>query len=244
MNRHRIFSNNTSLNYNEYTSKKVGKTILENIYMRGPYSGDSNYTVKQNIITQVFDYNTFLLLSKAYFNLYECCHHKFQPPITITNATNSFLCYENILSHIQNCNYCYSCTNIYDIKKCNEIKNILYPYGLYVNEEINLFYPYPLDLTNISFCKPPSVNIEKPQQYQKSDPTEIYYEAVYNPSVPVYYPPFSKEEFNPNYRFVEKRIFSLSTGSNRHRHRNENNVIYPSQFNFQQTRPHNRNVFI
>ena len=237
MYKNRVFSNNTLLNYNEYNNKKIGKSLLDNIYSRGAYSADSNYTVKQNIITQFLDYNTFLLLSKAYFNLYEY-DNKFKHPTTILNATNSFLCYEKLLSHIQDCDHCCNCKNIVEINKCREIKNILYPYGLYMNDQHNLFYPFQLDLNNISLCKKVPVNINKPCKVV--NPCQnLCCKKVFSPCIPVFYPPFLKEELNPNYRFIEKNPCCTKI----EKCCKENKIFFPSQYNYQETTDIN-NAFI
>jgi hypothetical protein len=243
MSGNRVFSNNTLLNYNEYTSQKVGKSLLENIYKRGPYSGDSNYTVKQNIITQFFDYNTFLLLSKAYFNSYECCNNKnFKPPTTIFNATNSVLCYESLLSHIKDCDHCCNCNNIYEINKCKGIKNILYPYGLYFNDEINLFYPDRLDLNKISLCKKYPVNIDNPcKRPCKRRCEEPCCKPKCMPCVDVYYPPFLKGDFNPNYRYIERKNCCSKLKCRDRCCCRENKIFYPSQYNFHETSHENKN---
>jgi len=235
----RVFSNDTTLNYNDYNSKKIGKSILENIYKSGPFSTTSNYVVNDNIISQVFDYNTFLLLTKSYFNLYECCNNNnFKHPITILDATKSAICYENLLSHIKDCDYCCNCKNIYDVHKCKQIQNILYPYGLYYNNEVNLQFPYRLDLNDISLCKKYPIDVDKLKCNPCKKPCNdnLCCKPKCRPCFPVTFPPFSNKEINPNYRFIENKNCCNKLKCDKDCCCcKKNKIIYPSQYNFEET---------
>ena len=131
---------------------------------------------------------------------------------------------------------------MYEINKCKGIKNILYPYGLYFNDEINLFYPDRLDLNKISLCKKYQFNIDNPcKRPCKRRCEEPCCKPKCMPCVPVFYPAFLKEDFNPNYRYIERKNCCSKLKCRDRCCCRENKIFYPSQYNFHETTHENKN---
>ena len=92
---------------------------------------------------------------------------KCNAPYSINDAKKSYLCYNDIISHIDTCSYCSSCKNNSEIYKCKEIKNILYPYGNYIENCSNntCLYNIPdfsqLEVADISFNYMYNNNLKK-----------------------------------------------------------------------------------
>ena len=135
----RIFSKNDTYNYNDYLKIKKGNQLFANY--------KSNNAVYLN---KFINYETFLLLTKTYYEKLNLNKYSVQPPSNMNDAKVSFLCYERLLSHIGNCTLC-SYTN--DILSCKEVQQILYPYGESIvrNDKLNRFaFPYRLNVEQ--FC--------------------------------------------------------------------------------------------
>jgi hypothetical protein len=133
----RVFSNNNNINFIDYNNIKKGEEIYKNIHSKGNYVNDKNYLIMNNELKCVLDYDTFLNLTRTYFR-HSGSTNDNNSPCSINDGASSFICYNKILSHITDCDYCYNCKDIDKICECKEIKNILYPYGSYIKSDKNL----------------------------------------------------------------------------------------------------------
>ncbi len=138
-----FFSNNYDINYNDYLKYKKGKEGIKKLI------SDKKYYVNSFI-----NYETFLILSKAY---YTQLNNKYDisPPVSISDSDTSYKCYKSVESHLKECSYCCSCKSVPKIFNCKEIQNILYPYGESIIKRDDLdgmYYPHKLKLNNYC-CK-------------------------------------------------------------------------------------------
>jgi hypothetical protein len=132
MNCRRVFSNNSNINYTDYNCRINGDEIYKNILSKGAYVNDRAYSVVNNEISSILDYQTFLKLTRAYLrklSINRPIH--FTAPASINEAKTSFICYKQLLSHLKDCDNCCNCKNISEAYECKEFLNILYPYGNY-----------------------------------------------------------------------------------------------------------------
>lgn len=126
MNSKRVFANDNDTNFNEYTRNKMGIEILKNLRSK-----------KESVtLARFFSYDRFILLTKTYFKYWKKSSHEILIPINIYNTNTSFICYESLLSHIKDCNDCKHCKDVLHLYNCKELKGILYPYGLYIANNI------------------------------------------------------------------------------------------------------------
>jgi hypothetical protein len=136
----RVFSNNNNINFIDYNNIKKGEEIYKNIHSKDNCVNDKNYLIKDNELKRILDYDTFLNLSRTYFrhsrHSRTTIHNN--SPRSINDEARSFICYNKILSHINDCDYCCNCKDIDKICECKEIKNILYPYDSYIKSDKNL----------------------------------------------------------------------------------------------------------
>lgn len=126
MNSKRVFANDKDINFNEYTKNKMGIEILKNIRSKKESAG----------LIRFLSYDRFILLTKTYFKYWKRNSPEIMIPINIYNTNTSFICYQSLLSHIKDCNDCKNGKDILHICNCKEVKGILYPYGLYIANNI------------------------------------------------------------------------------------------------------------
>ena len=141
----RVFANNNNnINFNDYLKNKNGVEIIKNIKSKPHYNKNINI---------FFNYEKFILLTKAYFRSFLKSPFRIEIPVDIYNSNVSFIVYKSMLSHIEDCNECKYNKDIVKICECNKIKGILYPYGKYIeyNTASDLFMHKRLNLDDI--CK-------------------------------------------------------------------------------------------
>ena len=137
----RVFSNKKDINFIDYNNKKKYKEIYQNLRSKESVSTSNNLLLTRD---NILDYQTFLNLTRKY--LKECASYSSTSPCSINDGKTSYICYNQMLSHINDCDYCCKCKNIDKICECTELKNILYPYGNYINKE------YPTECVDVSCC--------------------------------------------------------------------------------------------
>ena len=154
----RVFANNNTINFGDYHSVLKGDQIYKNIHSKGKNTHDTNYTVNNNEIINFLSYDTFLTLTKCYFRHLDNENPNCNTPTSINEAKISFICYQELLSHIKTCDFCCDCTNINKMCECEEAKNILYPYGNYYLDKYNLNkhtvkkFQFPVKLKTKKLC--------------------------------------------------------------------------------------------
>jgi hypothetical protein len=156
----RVFANNNNINYIDYYSSLNGQSMYKNLKSKGSNVNDINYKVINNQITNFLDYQTFLNITKAYFRQYGIVEKSYSAPYSINDSKTSFLCYNQLLSHIKDCDFCCKCKNITKICDCKDVKNILYPYGNYIEQTYtqndysikDFNFPVKLQINNNNEC--------------------------------------------------------------------------------------------
>ena len=131
-NNRRVFAHNNNINFNDYTHCIKGQEIYKKITSKGPSFRDKDFYVVQNELTKFLDYDTFLNLTRTFYRYHGPGHGSGPsnlPPSSIHEAQDSFINYKQLLSHIQDCDYCCRCRNIDDISSWKEAKTYLYPSG-------------------------------------------------------------------------------------------------------------------
>ena len=123
MSKKRVFANNNDLNFNEYLKYKKGKEIIQNIKTK------TNLNKNINVF---LNYDQFITLTKTYFKYFINEGPVINIPVDIYNSNTSFIVYDNLLSHIKDCNKCRFNKDIIKLYDCDAIKGILYPYGKYI----------------------------------------------------------------------------------------------------------------
>ena len=122
----KIFSNNTDLNFSQYLKNKNGIEILKNLQSK-----------KTNTIDYFLSYDDFILLTKTYFNYLYLDTPCSQVPTNLYESNTSFMIYEKLLSHLKDCNKCLFSKDILQMYDCKELIGILYPYGEYIENNLN-----------------------------------------------------------------------------------------------------------
>ena len=122
----KIFSNKTDLNFSQYLKNKNGIEILKNLQSK-----------KTNTIDYFLSYDDFILLTKTYFNYLYLDTPCSQVPMNLYESNTSFMIYEKLLSHLKDCNKCRFSKDILQMYDCKELIGILYPYGEYIENNLN-----------------------------------------------------------------------------------------------------------
>jgi hypothetical protein len=129
-----------SNNYNDYLKMKCGETILKDIKKRN----------NNACINFFLNYQDFLNLTKSYYKYlhYPSCSKHLLTNMYETNQSFIHTQYPVLLNHLNTCNQCTkvkveSLENI----QCNQLLNILYPYGVYDDrKESNIYFPNQIKL--------------------------------------------------------------------------------------------------
>ena len=158
-----FFSNNHDTSYNDFLKIKKGREMIK-----------KEISNKKNNLNTFINYETFLILTKTYYdNLNN--RYKYAPPVSIINSNTSYINYKSILAHLHDddCDHCNKCP-VEEIVNCKYVANILYPYGESVikNDPLEkIYYPHSIDL-NLYCKKCPFPCIEKCEtiHYQSCGP--------------------------------------------------------------------------
>ena len=161
--KHRVFSHSNDINFNDYLKNKKGVEMIKNTKSKiGP-----------TVIKYFYSYSDFITLAKVYYKYLTRGDIGFSVPTNILNTNTSFLVYDKINAHVNNCKYCYNFKNNLNTcyQNCDDLLGILYPYGKYISNNIhkNMYFPSRIDLSkwcsekppnNVSICEPEIVKIE------------------------------------------------------------------------------------
>ena len=119
----RVFSHSADINFNDYLKNKNGLEMIKNI--------KSKKSIPQ-LLTFV-SYSQFILLTKAYFKYYSCPCFRVSALTDMFNSNTSFVFYQKMLSHLEDCHFCKYCNDVNQLYECKELHNVLYPYANYIN---------------------------------------------------------------------------------------------------------------
>ena len=136
MSKQKVFSHSEPIDYNDYLKMKCGETILKNIKKRN----------NNACINSFLNYQDFLNMTKSYYKYlhYPTCTKHLLTNVYETNE--SYIHYQHLLNHLNTCNNCSKITSLEKIQ-CNQLLNILYPYGIYNKlQESNIFFPNKINL--------------------------------------------------------------------------------------------------
>lgn len=136
----KVFSHEESMNYNDYLKMKCGQTMLKNIKKKN----------NNACINTFLNYQDFLTITKSYYKYlhYSTCSKHLLTNMYETNQ--SFIHNQQLLNHLNTCNQCTK-VNVESLEKihCNQLLNILYPYGVYEDmKESNIYFPNKVNLSN------------------------------------------------------------------------------------------------
>jgi len=137
----RVFSTSESINYNDYLKKKSGQILLNNIKKKN----------KDACVNKFLNYQEFLNMSKSYYSFLPPSDDKINWLTNMYNTNQSFIFYSVLLEHVNSCSYCSSTKETLSLSniKCNQLLNILYPYGITKDiKESNFYFPTSLNLKN------------------------------------------------------------------------------------------------
>jgi hypothetical protein len=138
----RVFSHEDPHDYIDYLKLKKGETLLQNKKTKAvdPY------------LNRFVSYQDFLAMTNAYYK------HKnnlciFQPLTNLYNTNKSFIPYEKLMEHVNSCDYCSKKKDCcFQELTCEQLKNILYPYGIYPTYcEPTIYFPNQINLNE--WCK-------------------------------------------------------------------------------------------
>jgi hypothetical protein len=145
----RVFAHEFNTNYNDYLKNKNGEEMLKN-------------RKTKKVIQRFINYNEFMLLTKSYYKHFRCgdvCSIQALPDLY--NSNESFVVYENVLSHIGKCDYCTK--NIHSLchLECKDLSQVLYPYGEFIAKHRNNYrFLSHLDLDKWCIDKPKLCHID------------------------------------------------------------------------------------
>jgi hypothetical protein len=136
MSKKRVFANNNDINYQDYMNNKKGIAMIQN-----------QKSIGRQRIQRFLSYQEFIILTRTFFLYSQKRRNLFKAPFTIYQATVSKVSFNKINEHVSSCDFCLYARDPEDFLKCREIQNILYPYGHYLGESQEIYYPSTLDLT-------------------------------------------------------------------------------------------------
>lgn len=99
-------------------------------------------------------YEQFILLLRTFYFSPHLRPYNIQIPTSLRNANSTFILYDKLKDHVSSCSSCQETPNII-LNRCIILKQILYPYGLYVSDDFpnkGFYLHNGLDLR--LWCKP------------------------------------------------------------------------------------------
>ena len=85
------------------------------------------------IMNRFRSYEEFILLIKQFYFTNKS-EYNLQVPESLRNSNTTFIIYNQVRNHVNSCNQCQQNTNIF-LSNCITLKQILYPYGLYISND-------------------------------------------------------------------------------------------------------------
>jgi hypothetical protein len=136
----RVFSQNNTINYDDYLKHKQGTECLKIIHA-------DNHT-KDITINQFVSYDQFMYLSKAFYK-----------------QVNTHKCKNEHVTDLYNANISYIQHNQHELKSPLDVckSPVLYPYGRYKHRQSdNLYFPYKLDMKQLCRERKPCHDVISP----------------------------------------------------------------------------------
>ncbi len=166
----RVFAHSSNINYNDYLKNKGGIVLINNI----------NSKNISKVVNRFINYEQFLMISKAYFKYKQIKDCEINPLKNIYDSNTSLLIYDKLLYHINTCSHCTKQINIINCFSCQLLKNVLYPYGEYINiyPQNNFYFPSTLNLEDFCIKKKNTDKCKEIIDFIKND--NITEDNVYN----------------------------------------------------------------
>lgn len=113
------------------------------------------------------------LLRQFYFTNYK--EYDIQIPLSLRDTNSSFITYRRIKEHISQCPKCVN-KREFPLDRCLSFKQILYPYGLYISDNIRPVFYMHNGIDFNKWCRPCLLidksltqRLEKPTEYISAD---------------------------------------------------------------------------
>jgi hypothetical protein len=144
----RVFSRENDINYHDYTQNKNGIVLLNN----------AKNKCNNKVLNKFINYNEFLTMTKSYYKYLFQNKCIMTPPKNLYDSNTSYISYKKYIDHISTCDDCNNVNHILN-DNCTQLKNVLYPYGLYpTDQNKKIYYPNSIDLkcwcNDTRFTKP------------------------------------------------------------------------------------------
>jgi len=167
----RVFANSNCNNFIDYNNSKNGNQIYKNIQSKGNNVNDRNYLVRNNELINILNYEMYLTLTKDYYKRLELNDCNLSP-LSINESKKSVLNNTVPTNNNNNNDDCKKCSNndcncnnnnngnnssnctVFPKLGCDELKNVLYPYGNYKGSCKSYGYVYPSKMRT-DVCKNP-----------------------------------------------------------------------------------------
>ena len=81
-------------------------------------------------------YDQFILLLRTFYFSPIVKPYNIQVPLSLRNANSTFILYNNIKNHVSSCSSCQE-NPVVLLNRCEVLKQILYPYGLYISDDLS-----------------------------------------------------------------------------------------------------------
>lgn len=140
MSNKKVFAHGLSNNALDVINKKKANNLLK-FHKKQSIDG---------IMNRFRSYEEFILLVKQFYFINRS-EYNLQIPESLRNSNTTFIIYNQVRNHINSCNDCQQNSNIF-LSNCITLKQILYPYGLYISNDAKkkIYLHGGIDLKN--FC--------------------------------------------------------------------------------------------
>ena len=140
MSNKKVFAHGISNNALDVINKKKANNLLK-FHKKQSIDG---------IMNRFRSYEEFILLVKQFYFINRS-EYNLQIPESLRNSNTTFIIYNQVRNHINSCNNCQQNSNIF-LSNCITLKQILYPYGLYISNDAKkkIYLHGGIDLKN--FC--------------------------------------------------------------------------------------------
>ena len=96
-----------------------------------------NQSIHGSFMKSFPSYEQFILLLRTFYFSPQVKPYNIQVPLSLRNANSTFILYNNIKTHVSSCSSCQE-NPVVLLNRCEVLKQILYPYGLYISDDLNL----------------------------------------------------------------------------------------------------------
>ena len=166
----------------KFFSSGIEQSAIDVIYKKKGYELLRGYKGKipGSVMKSFPSYEQFILLLRTFYFSQKAKPYNIQVPQSLQNANSTFILYDNIKNHVSSCSSCLDHPDGLS-NRCLVLKTILYPYGLYLSNDLHkTFYMHNgLDLRYLCQTCPHVFIDENNKQTEKREETTetINYES-------------------------------------------------------------------